>query len=79
MRVPDGNDMSYHAHRDIACFLAAAHQTMLKWLKEVQQREMFDGKQLHGWWYRIMEQREGREQRRSFFFEVLEQANTVSH
>ena len=78
MQIPNGNDLSYKAHHDIACFLAAAHRTMLKWLKEVQKRERFDGLHLHGWWYDTMERSEGREQRHRFFSEVMEQVNAVS-
>jgi hypothetical protein len=71
--------MSLTAHSAIARFLAAAHETMLKWLKEEQQRNHFDGKALHEWWYSIMKQGTRRKMRRKFFAEVLDKANAVSH
>ena len=79
IRVPAGNDLSYTAHSAIGCFLAAAHQTMLEWLREAQQRDGLDGIGLHNWWYSIMEQKAGQESRQKFFSEVLEQTNTASH
>jgi hypothetical protein len=70
--------MSLTSHSAIARFLAAAHRTMLKWLKEEQQRSNFDGEALREWWHAIMEQSAGREKRREFFTEVLAEANAVS-
>jgi hypothetical protein len=71
--------LSYTAHIAIARFLAAAHKTMLSWLKEKRQRDKLDGKGLHEWWYNIMEERDGQNMRQEFFTEVLTKGATVSH
>ncbi len=71
--------MSLTAHSAIARFLAAAHKTMLSWLKGKRQRDNLDGKGLHEWWYNIMEQRDGQKMRQKFFTDVLAEAATVSH
>jgi hypothetical protein len=78
-RLTTDNDITLTAHSAIARFLTAAHETMLKWLKEEQQRSNSDGKRLRDWWHTIMEQSAGREKRRMFFTEVLERAKNVSH
>ena len=78
-KLTTDNGMSLTAHSAIARFLAAAHETMLKWLKEEQQRRGCDGETLRGWWYEIMELEGPRRRRREFFAEVLDEVNTVSH
>ncbi|KIM80231.1 hypothetical protein PILCRDRAFT_9777 [Piloderma croceum F 1598] len=75
-QIDTDNDMSFTAHSAIARFLTAAHETMLKWLKEAQQQCNLDGNGLHKWWYEIMEQRAGRVMRRKFFSEVLDKVNS---
>lgn len=71
--------MSFTAHSAVASFLAAAHKTMLEWLQKAQRQNGFDGHELRGWWYDLMERRVPREGRLNFFSEVLRKANTVSY
>ena len=71
--------MNFTAHSAIASFLAAAHKTMLEWLQEAQRENGFDGYELRGWWYDIMERGVRPEGRQNFFSELLRKANTVSH
>ncbi|KAF8268647.1 hypothetical protein EI94DRAFT_1800166 [Lactarius quietus] len=72
-QIKKDNDMSYTAHSAIAFFLAAAHKTMLKWLRDAQQKNRFDRCNLHQWWYDIMEQRVPRngQSQLDFFTDVL--------
>ena len=58
-QITTNNDMSLTAHSAIARFLTAAHETMLKWLKEAQQKYNFNAEALHTWWYDIMERKAG--------------------
>jgi hypothetical protein len=76
--ITKDNDMSLTAHSAIARFLTAAHGTMLKWLKEEQQRSNFDEERPREWWHPIMEQRARREERQKFFTEMLDNVKTVS-
>lgn len=78
-RITTNNDMSLTAHSAIARFLTAAHETMLKWLKEAQQKNNFNAEALHTWWYNVMERKVGQQERRKFFSEVLGKAKDVSH
>ena len=71
--------MSLATHAAIARFLAAAHQTMLKWLKEMQKNNNSNVQWLREQWHEIMETSARREMRRKFFTEVLDTAKTVSH
>ena len=78
-KLATDNFMNLNAHSAIACFLAAAHETMLKWLKEEQQRGNCNGETLREWWHATMEQKAVRRRRQKFFAEVLDEAETVSH
>jgi hypothetical protein len=75
--MADKNQLSITAHAHVACFMGASHATMLKWLKK-KREEGVDGKELHSWWYGVMESKEGWESRRQFFSEVVNEANLVS-
>ena len=77
-QVPTADYESFTAYSAITRFLAAAHQTMLKWLT-AQQQEGLNGNELRSWWHAIMEQRKQRKWRQKFFSEVLDKAKAVSH
>ncbi|KIM86830.1 hypothetical protein PILCRDRAFT_4708 [Piloderma croceum F 1598] len=77
MDINTDNDMNLTAHSAIARFLTAAHETMLKWLKDAQQQHNLDATRLHTWWYEMMEQRAGQIMRQNFFSEVLRKAKTI--
>jgi len=70
------NDLSHAAHIAVASFIAAAHTTMLKWLKRAQEGGASD---LHTIWHQLMEPAEERADRNSFFSDVVKLANTASH
>ncbi|KDR70163.1 hypothetical protein GALMADRAFT_103308 [Galerina marginata CBS 339.88] len=71
------DNLSLTAHSNIARFLAVAHRTMLSWLQKAQEENDFDGKQLHSWWYGIMEPGSHQSRRESFYSEVLKTAGKV--
>jgi hypothetical protein len=70
------NDLSYSAHIVVACFIAAAHTTMHKWLKKAQDENVED---LHEHWHCHMEPSGDRGFRNRFFSEVVKLANSASH
>jgi len=47
------NDLNLTAHHAIACFLTAAHTTVLEWLKRAQSDKKFNGFQLHAYWQKF--------------------------
>ena len=49
------NNLGFTAHGTITCFIAAAHTTMLEWLKIMQAENNFDGPWLHKHWHEVME------------------------
>ena len=69
------NDSSYTAHIAVACFIAAAHQTMHEWLKDAQDKN--EGN-LRAYWHRRMEPVGDRSFRNRFFLEVVTLANSAS-
>ena len=73
------NDLSLTAHAAIACFLGAAHTTMLEWLQRAQSERKLDGSQLHTYWQELMEPQGVRNGRDRFFEEVIERANSACH
>ncbi|KIL60391.1 hypothetical protein M378DRAFT_26527 [Amanita muscaria Koide BX008] len=72
--------ISYRVHADIACFLAAAHETMLKWLKDIMEKEeCADTTELRKRWHQRMEpEGPNREARQQFFNEVVERAKELA-
>jgi hypothetical protein len=53
--LPKEDYRSFATYGHISCFIAAAHQTLLAWLHQGQTEYGFDGKELHSWWYGLME------------------------
>lgn len=78
--LPRGNDVSISAHIAIACFLAAAHRTMLTWLKRKSEAGL-NGPRLLEWWHRLMEKRDGEVEytRETFFSAVVQLAREVTN
>jgi hypothetical protein len=72
--LPGNNDIT--AHTAIACFLAAAHQTMLETLQEAHNKGL-NGPHLLGYWHRLMEPTGPRDRREKFFTKVVEQADSL--
>ena len=72
------NDLSLKAHTAIACFLGAAHTIMLRWLNEKKAR-LLNQAELRASWHRLMEKEVGREERKSFFHEVVQTARKVRY
>ena len=72
------NDLSYSTHIAVASFLAAAHTTMLLWLKRAQDENNLHGQDLLNYWHGIMEPTEEREERNKFYEEVVCKANKAS-
>lgn len=72
------NDLSLKAHTAIACFLGAAHTTMLKWLIAKKAR-LPNPADLRASWHKVMEKEVGREERQAFFQEVVQTARKVSY
>ena len=70
------NDLSITAHATIACFLAAAHETMLKWLKEIHENEP-NAQQVLRTWHELMEKKGG--ERQKFFTCVVGLAEEASN
>jgi hypothetical protein len=70
--------MSLTAHGVIACFFAAAYETMLEWLKNKQEQDQLDPEMLRGWWHGVMERKAGQKNRLAFYSEVIAKADTVS-
>ena len=70
------NDSSYTAHIAVACFIAAAHGTMHRWLKEAQDNNVGS---LHAYWHDQMEPSGARGFRNRFFLEVVTLAKSASH
>ena len=79
MQLWTAKDMSFTAHHGVASFLAAAHKTMLEWLKEAQRNNGYEIDGLREWWYNTMERSAQYEEWKRFFSEVLREANSVSH
>jgi hypothetical protein len=55
-------------HTAIACFLAAAHQTMLESLQEACKEKGLNGPQLLEYWHELMEPTGVRDRREAFFY-----------
>jgi hypothetical protein len=72
------NDLSLSAHAAIACFVAAAHETMLKVLQDVQKEKRWNRLELLSYWHNLMEPTGGRSGRDQFFAKVINRANDVS-
>ena len=68
------NDLSVSAHAAIACFLGAAHTTMLNYLRNAQAGRT--PMELLGYWHSVMEESEGRA---DFFEGVVNLAKSVNH
>jgi hypothetical protein len=66
--------LSYTVHIAVASFIAAAHTTMLKWLKAAEGQNVGD---LHRYWYERMESGD-RSYRNAFFLEVTNLASAAS-
>jgi hypothetical protein len=77
--LPKTSDLSLTAHTAIACFLAAAHQTMLESLQEACKEKGLNGPQLLEYWHELMEPTGVRDRREAFFTKVVERADSVSH
>jgi hypothetical protein len=77
--LPHDNDLSLTAHAAIACFIAAAHLTMLEWLQKAHNENGFNGLQLLVYWHELMEPSGVRDGREAFFTEVVNRANKVGH
>ncbi|KAF8816611.1 hypothetical protein BYT27DRAFT_7220522 [Phlegmacium glaucopus] len=71
------NDLSITAHLSIACFLAAAHQTMLETLQEAYDAKGLNGSQLLQYWHQVMEPTGSCGCREVFFTKVVKQANLM--
>jgi len=71
------NDLSFSVHAALACFLAALHGTMLRWLK-VKWEEGCNRSALLTYWQTLMEKQLERDDRQRFFSEVVKEANAVS-
>ncbi|KAF8327857.1 hypothetical protein F5887DRAFT_924568 [Amanita rubescens] len=71
------NDLSPTAHAAIACFLAAAHETMLETLQKAHNERGLNGQQLLEYWHGLIEPIEARNSRKDFFTKVVERANTL--
>jgi len=76
--LPKSNDLSITAHIAIACFLAAAHETMLETLRKAHNENGLNGPQLLEYWHELMEPTGTRDRREEFFTQVVKRANTVS-
>ncbi|KAK2464638.1 hypothetical protein APHAL10511_003331 [Amanita phalloides] len=74
--LPRFNELSLTTHAAIACFIAAAHQTMLETLQKVHIEQKLNGEQLLEYWHGLMEstKRDGRE---AFFAKVVGEANSM--
>ncbi|KAF8343351.1 hypothetical protein F5887DRAFT_1212483 [Amanita rubescens] len=72
--LPGNSDTN--AHTAIACFLAAAHQTMLETLQEAHKKGL-NGPHLLRYWHRLMEPTGPRDRREKFFTKVVEQADSL--
>jgi hypothetical protein len=73
--VPVNNDLSFTAHHRIACFIAAAHMTMLEWLEGAPGNR--NGEQLLAVWHEAME-KNANDARSKFFLKVVELAKRAS-
>jgi len=76
-RLLQTNDLSIKTIWAIACFVAAAHQVMLRSLQEIQKREGNDGQKVLAAWHNHMEHEDQRAFRRDFFEAVLKRATEV--
>ena len=68
--------MSITAQIALACFISAAHKTMLK---SAQQENDLDRSQLISYWHEVVEPAEHREKRNLFFKQVVHKAEIASH
>lgn len=76
INVSFSGDVGFHtALRDVGCFLAAAHTTMLSWLKMIRNDHTLDGHQILAVWHELMEKKG--ERRLQFFSSVVELATKV--
>lgn len=74
-KLDDNNDLSITSHIALACFVGAAHRTMLERLQSVKVQTV---QELHDYWYQLMEQQDDRSERNTFFSEVVANANAVN-
>jgi hypothetical protein len=72
-------DQLSFTHSAIACFLGAAHATMLMKLQEKKHKEGYDGQALLAWWHRVMQDEGEREYRNEFITTVVSEAKSVSY
>jgi hypothetical protein len=77
-KIPKNNDLSVTAHWDMACCLAALHQTMLASLKRLQDEKNLNGPQLRVVWHERMEKNCQHDYRNDFFARVIERAKEAS-
>jgi hypothetical protein len=77
----ENRHLSHRVHGNIACFLGAAHETMLSWLKDIMEKEKCaDTAALRKCWHQRMEpEGSNREERQQFFNEVAKRAKEASH
>ena len=66
--VPNNDDMSLSAYHQIACFIAAAHTTMLEWLERAPGNH--NGEQLLAVWHEAME-KNANNARSEFFIKAV--------
>ncbi|EDR00639.1 uncharacterized protein LACBIDRAFT_313129 [Laccaria bicolor S238N-H82] len=71
--------LSFTTHSIIACFIAAAHTTMLEWLKRMQAENNLDGLQLHTHWHKVMEPPGAQDEWEHFFAEVFKAKAEIPH
>ncbi|KAM6495125.1 hypothetical protein JOM56_009748 [Amanita muscaria] len=78
--IIEDKHVNYRAHAALACFLAAAYETMLKWLKTIKAEEKCaDTEALRKHWHQRMEPGNSTapEERKKFFNEVVERAHAL--
>ena len=73
-----GNDLSLSTLSGIARFLAAAYETMLSRLRDIQQEVGKDVEKIREKWYRMMEKDSSSGDRMGFFQDVVERAEKVN-
>jgi hypothetical protein len=70
--------LSTSGHVHVACFIAAAHRTMLSRLEQMQKENGLDGSGLLSHWHSQMESYANISYRKGFFSEVVAEAKKVS-
>jgi hypothetical protein len=77
-QISNDNDLSITAHLDLACFLAAAHETMLASLKDIKGKQELSGPELRAAWHDRMEMNREPEYREQFFSRVVKSAEQAN-